>query len=126
MRVDPPRVDDRAVLDDEHRVEQVDDRADVVRDDEDDATHLRDRGTVRDLDDAVVIGHARDDRPVAVIAEACGFYEPSTFSRTFRRAYGVSPSDARAAARAGSALGPRLSPAMAAETRSLQACLQGL
>lgn len=68
----------------------------------------------------------RDDRPVAAIAEACGFHEPSTFSRTFRRAYGVSPSDARAAARAGSAPGPRLSPAMGAETRSLRACLQGL
>ncbi|NMJ43335.1 helix-turn-helix domain-containing protein [Roseomonas sp. JC162] len=66
-----------------------------------------------------------DDRSVAAIAAACGFHEPSTFSRTFRRAYGVSPSDARAAARAGSAPG-LLAPTMSAETRSLRACLHGL
>lgn len=59
-----------------------------------------------------------DDRPVAVVAEACGFHDPSTFSRTFRRAFGMSPSDARVAARSGAV--PQPLPAHAVATGGAQ------
>lgn len=65
-----------------------------------------------------------DERPIAAIAEACGFYEPSTFSRTFRREFGVTPSEVRLAARAGLVAAPEIRPVMAAETASLSACLR--
>lgn len=65
-----------------------------------------------------------DERPIAVIAEACGFYDPSTFSRTFRREFGVTPSDVRAAARAGSTLPVDMRLVMPAETANLSECLR--
>lgn len=65
-----------------------------------------------------------DDRPIAAIAEACGFYEPSTFSRTFRREFGATPSDVRAAARAGAAPAGPWRPDMGADFRSLSECLR--
>ncbi len=64
-----------------------------------------------------------DDRSIAAIAEACGFYEPSTFSRTFRREFGVTPSEVRAAARAGLVVADSR-PVMAAEAASLSDCLR--
>lgn len=66
------------------------------------------------------------DRPVATIAEACGFHDPSTFSRTFRREFGLSPSELRAAARAGVPMRVAPRPLMAEEARSLRTLLQGL
>lgn len=66
------------------------------------------------------------ERPVAEIAEACGFHDPSTFSRTFRREFGISPSEVRAAARAGVQVRAARAPIMAAEARSLRTVLQGL
>lgn len=68
--------------------------------------------------------NAADDRPIAAIAEAFGFYEPSTFSRTFRREFGATPTDVRAAARAGAAPAGPWKPDMAAEFRSLSDCLR--
>lgn len=65
-----------------------------------------------------------EERPIAAIAEACGFYEPSTFSRTFRREFGATPSDVRAAARAGLFLAQEPRPIMLAETVSLSECLR--
>lgn len=65
-----------------------------------------------------------DERPISAIAESCGFYEPSTFSRTFRREFGVTPSDVRAAARAGLAVANDMRPIMPAETVSLSDCLR--
>ncbi|WP_187148706.1 helix-turn-helix domain-containing protein [Methylocella silvestris] len=38
-----------------------------------------------------------DGRPIVVIADALGFADPSSFSRSFRREFGHSPSDARSA-----------------------------
>lgn len=64
-----------------------------------------------------------DDRSIAAIAEACGFYEPSTFSRTFRREFGVTPSEVRAAARAGLVVADSR-PIMTAEAASLSDCLR--
>jgi AraC-like DNA-binding protein len=65
-----------------------------------------------------------DVRSISEMAESCGFYEPSTFSRTFRREFGATPSEVRAAARAGIALPAILKPLMAAETSTLSACLR--
>lgn len=42
-----------------------------------------------------------DYRSIKDIAEAAGFYDPSVFTRTFRRRYGVTPSELRDAGRAG-------------------------
>ena len=54
MRVDRPRVDDLAVLRDEEGCEEVDDRADMVRHDQDDASDVREgRG-----DGQVLFGYA--------------------------------------------------------------------
>ncbi|MBR0682787.1 helix-turn-helix domain-containing protein [Roseomonas eburnea] len=72
-----------------------------------------------------VLSDPHDMRPIAAIAEACGFYDPSTFSRAFRREFGVAPSDFRVAARVGAAPATAWRPLMEAETRSLGACLRG-
>lgn len=66
----------------------------------------------------------RDLRPIAAIAEACGFYDPSTFSRAFRREFGIAPSDFRAAARAGAPPVAAWRPLMDAEARTLSTCLR--
>lgn len=42
---------------------------------------------------------ATTDRPVAEVARACGYHDPSYFARVFTRAKGSSPSDWRAAQR---------------------------
>jgi AraC-like DNA-binding protein len=41
-------------------------------------------------------------KPIAVIADELGLVDPSSFSRAFRREFGVSPTDAREAGQAGS------------------------
>ena len=66
-----------------------------------------------------------DDRSIAVLAESCGFYEPSTFSRTFRREFGATPSDVRAASRIGAALAPGWKPLQQMDFTSLSSCLRG-
>ncbi|MFG1401108.1 helix-turn-helix transcriptional regulator [Xanthobacter sediminis] len=56
------------------------------------------------------MGRLRDPLPhgtVATIAEDYGFPDPSSFARAFRREFGMSPSDAREAARAGHVPEPR-------------------
>jgi AraC-like DNA-binding protein len=40
-------------------------------------------------------------KPIAAIADELGLMDPSSFSRAFRRQFGISPTDAREAARAG-------------------------
>ena len=59
-----------------------------------------------------------DTRPIAVIAEDYGFYDASTFSRTFRREFGMSPTDARMAG------APIARPRQLAPGRSLKDCLR--
>jgi AraC-like DNA-binding protein len=66
-----------------------------------------------------------DTRSIAAIAEGTGFYDPSAFSRAFRREFGLTPSDLRAAGRAGCAPGLGLSPVMRAETATLSGYLRG-
>jgi AraC-like DNA-binding protein len=39
--------------------------------------------------------NSADSRPIFTIAEQCGFWDPSTYSRMFKKEFGVSPSDAR-------------------------------
>lgn len=48
-------------------------------------------------------------QPIAVIADELGMLDPSSFSRAFRKRFGISPTDVREAARAGVA--PSLAPA---------------
>lgn len=52
------------------------------------------------------LGDARDGRSIAQVAEACGFHDPSAFSRAFRREFGATPSEVRIAALAGRAIRP--------------------
>lgn len=65
-----------------------------------------------------------NDRPIAAIAESCGFYEPSTFSRIFRREFGATPSEVRIATRAGASQSPAWKPLMQSDLSSLSACLR--
>jgi AraC-like DNA-binding protein len=63
--------------------------------------------------------------PIAAVAELLCFADASSFSRAFRREFGMSPSDARAASSAGS------TPALMRDTRhrdvhSFSDCLRGL
>jgi AraC-like DNA-binding protein len=43
------------------------------------------------------LGDSTDGSPISSIAEKWGFMDPSTYSRTFRKEFGISPKDARAA-----------------------------
>lgn len=52
---------------------------------------------------------AQAHRNVAEIAEACGFPDPSVFTRSFRRAYGVAPRDVRVAGAVATPLAARQS-----------------
>ena len=65
-----------------------------------------------------------DSRSVAAIGEACGFYDPSTFSRAFRREFGMTPSDLRIACRGGVPLAGIAGAVMPAETWTLTSCLR--
>jgi AraC-like DNA-binding protein len=47
------------------------------------------------------LANPRDRRGIAEIAQDTGFFEPSTFSRTFRRTFGCTPREFRIAALAG-------------------------
>lgn len=70
------------------------------------------------------LSNPADHRSIAAIAESCGFYEPSTFSRTFRREFGATPSDVRAASRCGMPLPAAWKPLASAELGTLSACLR--
>jgi AraC-like DNA-binding protein len=63
--------------------------------------------------------------PVAKIAELLCFADPSSFSRAFRREFGMSPSDVRAASLAGPAPAP-LKDARYNGVQSFSDCLRGL
>ncbi|MBR0659307.1 helix-turn-helix domain-containing protein [Neoroseomonas oryzicola] len=54
-----------------------------------------------------LLSDPEERRGIAQIAEAAGFFDPSTFSRAFRREFGIAPRDLRAEALAGIAPLPR-------------------
>lgn len=54
-----------------------------------------------------LLSDPEERRGIAQIAEAAGFFDPSTFSRAFRREFGIAPRDLRAEALAGIARLPR-------------------
>jgi AraC-like DNA-binding protein len=64
-----------------------------------------------------------DARSISMIAEATGFYDPSAFSRAFRREFGLTPTELRLASRAGEVSVPRV--VMAAEAATLSGYLRG-
>jgi AraC-like DNA-binding protein len=64
-----------------------------------------------------------DARSISVIAEATGFYDPSAFSRAFRREFGLTPTELRMAARAGEV--PALAAVLPAEAATLSGYLRG-
>lgn len=64
-----------------------------------------------------------DRRTIAEIATACGFFEPSSFSRAFRQEFGATPSEVRLAAHAGAQPPAAWKPMMQAEFQTLQTCL---
>ncbi|MBB3963061.1 helix-turn-helix domain-containing protein [Rhizobium metallidurans] len=57
----------------------------------------------------------KDRRSISLIAEEWGFMDPSTYSRTFRREFGMTPNEAREAGRLQANRPPRLSAAHFAE-----------
>lgn len=67
------------------------------------------------------LGDAGDGRPISSIAEEWGFMDPSTYSRTFRREFGISPKEAREAGW----LGVKPSP-LAERSSSSAPCLNSL
>jgi len=65
-------------------------------------------------------------RPVSAIAEAHGFYDPSSFSRAFRRMFSLTPSDVRAATRAGTTPMAARRAAAATDLATMRDCLRAL
>ena len=53
------------------------------------------------------LGDARDDRPLADIAEACGFKSESHMGRLFRKAFATSPGEYRRQVRLATTAGER-------------------
>ena len=47
------------------------------------------------------LSNPSNTKPIAMIAEELGLTDPSSFSRAFRRQFGISPSDVREAAQTG-------------------------
>jgi AraC-like DNA-binding protein len=62
---------------------------------------------------------------IASVAEKLCFTDPSSFSRAFRREFGMRPSDARAAALAGQRPGPSRKLAPGSGTLHFSDCLRG-
>ncbi len=65
-----------------------------------------------------ILCDARNDLPIGQVAEMLCFSDASSFSRAFRREFGISPSDVRAATYAGlpPASLPKLPPEPGART----------
>lgn len=70
------------------------------------------------------LSNAREQRSIAEVAEGCGFYDPSAFSRAFRREFGATPSDVRGAASAGHTLSPIVLRGAGPPTRGLREWLR--
>jgi AraC-like DNA-binding protein len=67
-----------------------------------------------------------DRRGIAEIAQAVGLFDPSSFSRIFRRTFGVSPRELRLVRSAGTLAAGQRQPALRAGSASLQDLLRTL
>lgn len=72
------------------------------------------------------LSNPQEMRSVARIAEAYGFYDHSTFSRAFRRDFGITPTELRIAARTGAVPVLANGPVMDVEIRTLCAYLRDM
>jgi AraC-like DNA-binding protein len=72
------------------------------------------------------LGDATVHSTVATIATDHGFCDASSFSRAFRREFGVTPTEVQAAARIGVPIRRGSKPALATDLPTLKSCLQAL
>jgi AraC-like DNA-binding protein len=72
------------------------------------------------------LSNPADLRSISEIAEAVGLFDPSSFSRMFRRSYGISPRELRLAASAGTHFASSQGPIGAAQAGSFPALLRKL
>ena len=80
----------------------------------------------RVLEAHVLLSDPSVDRPITAIAEGLCFADTSGFSRAFRREFGASPSDVRAAVRTGPKLGAPATCANDAAGRNMRSLLAAL
>lgn len=73
-----------------------------------------------------MLADVNDTRHIMAIAETCGFYDASSFSRAFRREFNTTPSDLRMGCRVGARPAPASGPEIEAQAPTLKSYLRSL